>query len=140
MFEDHERAARMPNAPNVPWHSFLASRFVGSLDGRAGNASIAIEIQAVTHQSGLHAELRGLLEYGAGLSLPLVFEIVGTLDLETREVRIGDAQGSCSERSYSGYFSENGRVLTLRLRTPGKPSAKQLQLVEEATRQELHCE
>jgi hypothetical protein len=139
MIEVHQRAARISNAPGVSWHTFVMSRFAGHMDSRAGDTSIAIEMQSATQPSSSHAELRGLFEYRVGASLPLVFEIVATLDLETREVRIDDAQGS-EERSYTGRLSENGRVLSLRSRAPGKSTSKALHLVEESTRRELLCE
>lgn len=135
MLEDHKRAAMMPNEADVTWVRFVRSRFVGG-QGR-GAASLTVDILAATQQSGSHAALAGLLEYATDASLPVVFEFVGTLDLETREVLLDDPCGDLSERSYSGRLSENGRVLTLRSRYPGKAHGKPLHLIHEDTRRDL---
>jgi hypothetical protein len=137
MLEDHERAARMPNDGNVTWHQFVRSRFVGQPSSKPGSPSLTIDVQTVRQESTSHAELHGLLEYSAASSLPVVFEFLGTLMLETREVLIDDAQGDKAERSYTGSLSENGRVLTLRPRGSDKSHAKPIHLIHEGTMTEL---
>lgn len=136
MLEDHQRAARMSNEGNATWHSFVRSRFVGRRSDRSGTTSVTIDIQSASLESSSHAELQGLLEYSADTALPVVFEFIGTLDLETREVLIDNHENS-PERRYSGRFSENGRVLELTLQAPGKAQAKQLHLIHEPTIGEL---
>ncbi|MHA3774579.1 lysozyme inhibitor LprI family protein [Verrucomicrobiota bacterium sgz303538] len=136
MLEDHQRAARMSNEGKATWHNFVRSRFVGQRSDRNGTTSVTIDIQSVSLESSSHAELQGLLEYSADSALPVVFEFIGTLDLETREVLIDNHENN-PERRYSGRFSENGRVLELRSREPGKAQAKQLHLIHEATISEL---
>lgn len=137
MLEDHERAAMMINEGNVTWHQFVQARFVNRQSNRKGHTSLSIDVQTVSQESHSHAALRGLLEYSTDSSLPIVFEFIGALDLDTRDVRIDDGHGNNPERSYEGRLSENGRVLTLRSRMPGKTQAKPLHLVHEGTVQEL---
>ena len=136
MLEDHQRAAMMTNEGNVTWHQFVRSRFIGQRSNRS-DTFLTVDIQGVSLQSSSHAVLQGLLEYSADSSLPVVFEFVGTLDLDSREVLIHSGQEDNPERSYEGRFSENGRVLELRMRTPGKSRSKPLHLINETTIREL---
>ena len=118
MLEPHQRAALVPNAPEVRWLQFLRWRFLG--------ASLGLAIQAAEQQNPEHAELRGLLEHSNDGSLPVVSEFTGTLNIESREITVHETR---PERHYSGQFSENGRVLTLR--RAGQP--KPIYLVHEET-------
>ncbi len=140
MFEDHERAAMMPNEGNITWHYFIRSRFIGELKKGRERTFLAIDIQTVSLESPLHVDLRGLLEYSTGSALPVVFEITGTVNLENRDVRIDDALSNAPEKSYAGSFSENGRVLSLRSLAPERAHAKPLLLVHEGTLRELYEE
>lgn len=140
MLEDHERAAMMPNEGNITWHYFIRSRFIGREMERAGRTSLTVDITTATLESHSHVAISGLLEYSTSSSLPVVFAFAGTVDLETREVRIDDGQSEYPARSYVGSFSENGRRLTLRLHVPGKTPSRQLHLVHEATLAELFTE
>ncbi len=122
MLEPHQRAARIPNAPEVRWHQFLSGRFLGP--------TLGLAIQAAEQQTAEHAELRGILEYANDGSLPVVLEFTGALNIETREITVHETR---PEWHYSGQFSENGRVLTLRR----DGQAKLIYLVHEETLVEL---
>ena len=133
MLAIHQRAAAIPNNPEIPWHHFIRSRFVGRLPERDRDASLAIAVHTVTQQSETHADLRGVMEYAVGSSLPVVFEFVGSLLLDTREISVQEQHLNQPVRNYSGQFSENGRVMTLRLHpADGKPS-KQFHLTHKDT-------
>lgn len=122
MLEPRQRAALTPNSPAVMWHQFLGSRFLGQ--------SLGVTIRVVEQQSHEHADLRGILEHFHGGALPIVSEFTGALNIESREITVHETH---RERDYSGQFSENGRVLTLR--QPGQP--KPIYLVHEETLLEL---
>jgi hypothetical protein len=132
MLETHQRAAWLTNEPNVAWHHFLRSRFVGRLPARDGGAGFAVIVQAIEQQSAAHAELRGCVEYFSDPSLPVVFEFMGILQIETREFSIQKAQPN-QPRNYSGQFSENGRVLTLRARDAAHRDGNPFHLIHEET-------
>ena len=132
MLETHQRAAWFTNEPDVVWHHFLRSRFIGQLPAREGGAGFAVVVQTIEQQSESHAELRGCVEYFSGPSLPVVFEFVGILQIETRELSIQEAQPN-QPRNYAGQFSENGRVLTLRSRDAEQRAGKPFQLIHEET-------
>src|SRR5258707_10075674 len=110
MLETHQRAAWIPNGPNIPWHHFIVSRFVGRLPGRDRDAILAVVVHSISQQSETHAELRGVMEYSSGSSLPVVFEFVGSLLLDSREISMDEMHLNQPRRHYSGQLSENGRV------------------------------
>jgi hypothetical protein len=126
MIAPHQRAALIPNDPGVIWTQFLGARFVGQMPQTGRDASLAVVVQSVERQSPEHAHLRGLIEISSHSSLPVVFEFVAVLNLETREITIRQGQ---PDLIYSGQFSENGRVMTLRQAGHSKP----LHLVHEET-------
>ena len=126
MIEPHQRAALIPNDPGVSWAHLLRARFVGPFAQAGSGASLAIVVQAVAQRSQEHADLRGLVEVSSRSSLPVVFEFVGAVNLETREISIRQAQ---PDRIYGGHISENGRVMTLREAGHSKP----IHLVHEET-------
>ncbi len=132
MLETHQRAAWLTNEPDVVWHHFLRARFVGQLPAREGGAGFAVVVQTIAQQSESHAELRGSVEYFSDPSLPVVFEFVGVLQIETRELSIQEAQPN-QPRNYAGQFSENGRVLTLRPRDAEQRAGKPFHLIHEET-------
>jgi hypothetical protein len=135
MLEDHQRAAQIPNEPNVTWHQFLMARFVGGLpEGKAG-AFLALAVQRITQQSATHAEIAGLLEYGSGASLPVVVECNGTIDLETRDISIHES--TADPKSFVGRVSKNGRVITLHLSSGSGSKSKPVHLVHEETLAQL---
>jgi hypothetical protein len=137
MLELHQRAAWMANEPTVAWHHFLRSRFAGRLPAREGGAEMAVVVQTVVQQSPTHAELRGCMEYGPSFS-PVVFDFVASLDLETRELVVREPHPNPQpERTYSGQFSENGRVMTLHAALPGGRTSKPIHLIHEATLADL---
>lgn len=130
MIEPHQRAALIPNDPGVSWPHFLSARFVGPLPRSGRAATLAIVVQTIVQQSPEHASLRGLVEISSRSSLPVVFEFVGALNLETREISIRQAQ---PEKIYGGRISENGRVMTLCEAGHSKP----IPLVHEETLAQL---
>jgi hypothetical protein len=136
MLELHQRAAWITNAPNVEWHHFLRSRFVGRLPAREGGADLAVVVQSVVQQSGIHAELRGSMEYGPSVS-PVVFDFVASLDIENREIVIREPHPNKPERTFSGQFSENGRVMALSTGLPADRTSKAFHLVHEDTLADL---
>ena len=92
----------------------------------------------ITQQSGTHADLGGLVEYGSDGSLPVVFEFVGTLDLNTGDISIEESN---HERNrYGGSVSDNGRVITLRSITPDGTKAKPFHLIHEQTLTQLDAD
>ena len=127
----------MANEPNVAWHHFLRSRFAGRLPAREGGAGVAVVVQAIVQQSETHAELRGCLEYFSDPSLPVVFEFVASLHVETREISIHEPHPNQPERTYSGQLSENGRVMTLRAILAEGRTSKPFHLIHEETLAEL---
>jgi hypothetical protein len=133
MLEDHQRAALMPNTANLTWAHFVRARFVAE----DRKTAFAVEILEVALQSPIDATVKGMLEQGARGSLPVVYEFLGTLDLESRELTIRD---QADAQSYAGRFSENGRVLTLELTTGGRGTGRPMHLIHEGTRQELFGE
>ena len=137
MLELHQRAARIANAPNVAWHHVLRSRFAGPRPAREGGGGLAVVVQSIVQQSDTHAELRGSVEYFSDPSLPIVFEFVGTLHIETRELSLHEPRPNQPERIYSGQLSENGRVLTLRVHLAEGRAAKPFHLIHEGTLAEL---
>ncbi len=137
MLEDYERAAMIPIDSDAPWHRFVRARFSGWLGNGRDSRRFAVEVHGAAQQSGAHADLSGLLEYGGGAALPVIYEFTGTLDLETREVRFGDAGAGAADRSYTGRFSENGRVLTLQSNGAGGQQGKPVHLIHEGTRRDL---
>jgi hypothetical protein len=114
------------------------SRFTGQAPGAKSDASLALVVQMVSQQSATHAELSGLMEYGHGSSLPVVFECTGTVDLETRDLSIHEANQG--ERSYVGRFSENGRVISLSSLLATGRKSKPFHLVHEDTLAQLVAE
>jgi hypothetical protein len=130
MIEPHQRAALIPNDPGVSWTHFLTARFVGPLPQAGREVAMAIVSQAIMQQSQGHANLRGLVEVSSRSSLPVVFEFVGALNLETREITIHQTQ---PDKIYGGQISENGRVMTLREAGHSKP----IHLVHEETLAQL---
>jgi hypothetical protein len=133
MLQIHKRAAFIANPPEVAWHHFLQSRFVGRVPDRARVASLAVVIQTLSQQSETHADLRGLTEHSWDESLPVVFEFSGSLLLDTRELTLHELHPNQPGRHFSGHFSENGRVMTLRgLSGDGKLS-KEFHLIQEQT-------
>jgi hypothetical protein len=133
MLEDHQRAAQIANEPAVAWHHFLRSRFVGRLLAAGGETGFAVAVQAIAQQSEFEAELRGCVEYFSDPSFPVVFEFVGMLQIETREISIQETPLNRAPRNYAGQFSENGRVLTLRLLGAERSAAKAFHLIHEET-------
>jgi hypothetical protein len=132
MLENHQRAALIPNEPNLMWHHFLRSRFVSQQA-----PGLALVVLGVVQQSGSHAELAGLVEYGSGATLPVVVDFAGTLDLDTREFSIRESQPERDAKSYVGRFSENGRVIVLRSAVPDGRMSKPFHLVHDETLAEL---
>jgi hypothetical protein len=128
MLEPHKRAALIPNDVGVSWHHFLGGRYVGPF--RQADKSLAIVARTIEQQTQEHAELRGLVEMASGSSLPLVFEFIGALNLETREIVIDQPH---SGMRFSGHISANGRVMVLREDGQARP----LHLVHEETLAEL---
>jgi hypothetical protein len=128
MLEPHQRAQWLTNNPGVTWQHFVRSRFIGPSPERRG-ATLGVVVQNATQESEIHAELRGLLELSTSQSLPIVHEFVASIDLVTRDLSIEGSNGSF----YSGQFSENGRVLTLRTQLPGGGTSRPFHLVHEAT-------
>lgn len=137
MLEDHQRAAMIANEPNVSWHHFVRSRFEARREHRKKGTSVAVEIERVELPSPVHADLTGIMEHASGGSLPVVVRFTGTLYLEARDVLIEPEQNRGASERYSGRFSENGRVLTLQLHSPGGAGPKQLHLVHEAPAKDL---
>lgn len=133
MLAVHQRAAWVQNNPEIQWHHFLQSRFVGLLPDRGRDASLAIVVQAVAQQSENHADLRGVTEYAVGASLPVVMEFTGSLMLDTREISVQEQQLNQPGRIYSGQFSENGRVIAMRFHPPGGKASKVFHLIHEET-------
>jgi len=140
MLATHQRAAWIPNEPNVAWHHFILSRFVGRLPGRDWDAILAVVVHTISQQSETHAELRGTTEYASGSSLPVVFEFAGSLLLDSREISIDELHLNQPRRNYSGQFSENGRVMALRSRIGGGETSKEFHLIHEATLARLTSE
>ena len=157
MLEIHQRAAWIENEPHVVWHHFLRSRFAGRLPGRGRASELVVAVQTVVQQSEIQAELRGSLEYflekGA---LPVVFDFVGSVQLDSREVilremhsngravqmRAPAPQSQEQEqdgRIYAGQISENGRVMSLQaVAADGRtPKSKPFHLIHEDTLTEL---
>ncbi len=137
MLELHQRAAWIVNEPNVEWHHLLRSRFVGQLPAREGGTGIAVVVQSIVQQSEAQAELRGCMEYFSGRSLPVVFDFVGSLQIETRELVIREPRPNLPERTYSGQLSENGRVMTLHAHLPEGRTSKPIHLIHDDTLAEL---
>ncbi len=133
MLEDHQRAARIANEPNVAWHHFLRSRFVGRSLVGDGETGFAVAIQAVAQQSEFEAELSGCVEYFSDPAFPVVFEFVGMLQIETREISIQETPLNRVPRNYAGQFSENGRVLKLRMLGAERSAGKAFHLIHEET-------
>ena len=131
MLQIHGRAALIPIEPSAHWYRFLLSRFIGTSPGGTNDASLALVVQSVSQQSATHAGLSGLMEYGSGVSLPVVFECSGTVDLETREIAIHESNQG--KNSYTGSFSENGRVITLCSVSSAGQKSKPLHLIHEKT-------
>lgn len=132
MLENHQRAARIENAPNIAWHHFLQSRFLGRLPAREGGAELALVVQSIVQNSPTHAELRGCTEYGPSIS-PVIYEFAASLDIEAREIELREPHPHQPERNYAGQFSENGRVLTMQVVLPGGKTSKPFYLIHEST-------
>ena len=133
MLAIHQRAAWIPNDPGVPWHHFIRSRFIGRLPDRGRDASLAVVVHTVTQQSETHAELRGMMEYTVDASLPVLFEFAGSLALDTREISLQEVHLHQPGRECTGHYSENGRVMTLRLISGGGNPSKTFSLIHEGT-------
>lgn len=133
MLDLHKRAGWIANGPDVAWHHFLRSRFVGPPPGRDGAATIAITIHTVAQLSETDAELRGIVEYAWDASVPVVFEFTGSLLLDTREIAIEELHPNQPPRNYAGQLSPNGRVMTLRESLPSGGTSKAFHLIHEGT-------
>jgi hypothetical protein len=114
----------------MPWHSFLTSRFVESLQSKGKSVSLAIVVRTIQQQSQILANIHGLIELSSGLSLPVISDFVGQLNLESRELSIHQAH---PQIAWNGQISENGRVMLLREAGPSKP----IHLVHEQTLAQL---
>ncbi len=123
----------MPNSPDVPWHHFLRSQFIGRLPDRDRDATLALLVHAITQQDETHAELRGMMEYSFDSSLPVLFGFTGSLALDSREISIEEIHVNQPGQKHSGQFSENGRVLTLRSHSEKGKISKPFHLVHAET-------
>jgi hypothetical protein len=126
MLETHQRAALIPIAPGVPWHSFLASRFVEPRHFAGKGASLAIVVQAIQQQGPIAAGVLGLVELFKDSALPVVSAFEGQINLESREFSIRQSEPG---KSFSGQISENGLVIVLHAAGQTKP----IHLVHEQT-------
>jgi hypothetical protein len=153
MLDTYQRAAWIENEPHVAWYDFLVSRFAGHLPGRGGGQELVVAVQTAAQRTELQAEMRGTLEYylerGA---LPVVFDFVGSLQLDTREVILRElpantlavqlqapAPSELEGRFYAGQISENGRVMSLQaVAADGRTAkSKPFHLIHEGTLSEL---
>ena len=130
MLEPYQRAALIPNEPGMSWHHFMRGRFVDSEIPAAKDASLALVIQMMEQQGQTLAHIRGLVERSLGLSLQVVAEFVGQINLESRDISIHQRQ---PEKAYTGQISENGRVIVLYEAGEAKP----IHLVHEETLAQL---
>ena len=123
----------MPNNPDVLWHHFVRSRFIGRLPDRDREATLVVAVHTITQKDEAHAELRGMMEYAFDSSLPVLFGFTGSLLLDTREISIQEIHVNQPGRNYSGQFSENGRVMTLRSLSEKGKTSKPFHLIQEDT-------
>jgi hypothetical protein len=128
MLQAHSRAAYVSNEPHVQWYHFLLSRFVESLH----HSTFDVYVKSATQQDEEHVEIRGIVERCFQSALPVVYDFVGSVNLATRELAVTEAR----QLHYTGQFSENGRVMTLRK----DGTSKALHLVHEQTLQHLRAE
>jgi hypothetical protein len=129
----HKRAGWIANEPNVAWHHFLRSRFIGRVPDRDRIASLAVVVHTIAQQSESDAVLRGIMERSWDASVPVVFEFTGLLHLDARELSIEELHPNRPGRNYAGQLSENGRVMTLRELLADGGSSKAFHLIHEGT-------